>query len=301
MSDVREIPAVWISAGACGGCAVSVLNTAAPSIKNVLIDEVMPGRHISLKFQVNISAGSGDSVIKVLEDVGQKKQGEFVLIVDGVVSTAEGGIFCTVGERGEKPIPIRQWVVEIGKKALALIALGTCSSFGGIPGARPNPSGVKAVMDIFKEEGIKTPIINVPGCPPHPDWFVGTVVKLLMAGLPKPGELDDWLRPKEFYELLIHENCQRRSYFDEGKFAKRFGEPGCLYELGCKGPITYADCPLRQWNNGVNWCIRAGMGCQGCTQPEFPDLLGSFYEKLIDVDVPKIGEYWEKREEKRNG
>lgn len=297
MSDIKEIPAVWISAGACGGCAISVLNTVAPSIKNILIDEVIPGVHISLKFQLNISAGSGDQVIKVLEDVGEQKQGEFLLIVDGVVSTADGGIFCTIGERGEERIPVRQWVVELGKKALAVMALGTCSCFGGIPGARPNPSGVKKLMDIYKEEGVKTPLINVPGCPPHPDWFVGTLAKLLIAGLPKPEDLDDWLRPKEFYGMLIHENCQRRAYFDEGKFAKHFGEPGCLYELGCKGPITYADCPLKQWNNGVNWCIRAGMGCQGCTQPEFPDFLGSFYEKLTDVDVPKIGEYWKEKED----
>lgn len=297
MSDIKEIPAVWISAGACGGCAISVLNTVAPSIKNVLIDEVIPGVHISLKFQLNISAGSGSQVMKVLEDVGQQKQGEFLLIVDGVVSTADGGIFCTIGERGEERIPVRQWVVELGKKALAVMALGTCSCFGGIPGARPNPSGVKKLMDIYKEEGVKTPLINVPGCPPHPDWFVGTLAKLLIAGLPKPEDLDDWLRPKEFYGMLIHENCQRRAYFDEGKFAKHFGEPGCLYELGCKGPITYADCPLKQWNNGVNWCIRAGMGCQGCTQPEFPDFLGSFYEKLTDVDVPKIGEYWKEKED----
>jgi len=297
MSDIKEIPAVWISAGACGGCAISVLNTVAPSIKNILIDEVIPGVHISLKFQLNISAGSGDQVIKVLEDVGEQKQGEFLLIVDGVVSTADGGIFCTIGERGEERIPVRQWVVELGKKALAVMALGTCSCFGGIPGARPNPSGVKKLMDIYEEEGVKTPLINVPGCPPHPDWFVGTLAKLLIAGLPKPEDLDDWLRPKEFYGMLIHENCQRRAYFDEGKFAKHFGEPGCLYELGCKGPITYADCPLKQWNNGVNWCIRAGMGCQGCTQPEFPDFLGSLYEKLTDVDVPKIGEYWKEKED----
>jgi len=296
MSDVKEIPAVWLSAGACGGCAVSMLNTVAPSIKEVLIDEVVPGTHISLKFQVNISGGSGEPVMKAIEDVGEQNPGAFVLVVDGVISTVDGGIYCTVGERGDQPIPVRDWVVDLGKKALAVIALGTCSAFGGIPGARPNPTGVKKLMDIYKEEGVTTPLINVPGCPPHPDWFVGTVAKVLLMGLPKPRDLDDWLRPKEFYGMLIHENCQRRPYFDEAKFAKKFGEPGCLYELGCKGPITYADCPVRQWNNGVNWCIRSGMGCQGCTQPEFPDFLGSFYEKLTDVDVPKIGEYWKQRE-----
>ena len=296
MSQVTEIPAVWIGGGTCGGCSISMLNTVAPSIKNILIDEVVPGRHISLKFHMNISGGSGDPLISVIEDTKKQHEGGFVLIVEGVIPTADGGIFCTVGEKEEKPIPVLQWVVDLGKKAMAVIALGTCSSFGGIPGARPNLSGVKSVMDIFKEEKITTPLINIPGCPPHPDWFVGTVARILIAGLPTADDLDDLLRPKDFYGMLIHENCQRRPYFDEGKFAKKFGDPGCLYELGCKGPITYADCPIRQWNNGVNWCIKAGMGCQGCTQPEFPDLQGSFYEQLTDVDVPKIGEYWKKRE-----
>jgi len=278
MSGVKEIPAVWMGGGTCGGCSVSVLNTVAPSIKNVLIDEVVPGRHISLKFHTNISAGSGDLVIQAIEDTGQEYEGQFLLIVDGGVPTADGGVYCMVGERNGEPIPFYQWVVELGRKAMAVIALGTCASFGGIPGAEPNPTGVKSIMDIFKEDGITTPLINVPGCPPHPDWFIGTVAKLLIAGLPKSEDLDDWLRPKDFYGQLIHENCQRRAYFDEGN-------------------ITYADCPIRQWNNGVNWCIRSGMGCQGCTQPEFPDFLGSFYEKLTDVDIPKIGEYWKKLED----
>ena len=296
MPEVKEIPVLWIQGGTCSGCSVSVLNAVAPSVKNVLIDEVVPGRHISLRFQATIMAGAGDPVIRVLEETGQRKAGEFVLVVEGEIPTAEGGTYCCVGERDGRPIPFREWVVELGRKALAVIALGTCACFGGIPSGRPNPTGARGVMDVFRQEGIKTPLINVPGCPPHPDWFVGTVARILIAGLPKPEELDDWLRPREFYGTLIHENCPRRAYFDEGKFAKKFGEPGCLYELGCKGPITYADCPLRRWNHGANWCIDAGMGCQGCTQPEFPDLLGSFYEKLTDVDVPKIGERWQKRE-----
>jgi hydrogenase small subunit len=297
MSDIREIPAVWIGGGTCGGCSISMLNTVAPSIKQVLIDEVVPGRHISLRFHMNISAGSGDRALQAIEDTGRNDEGRFLLIIEGVVPTADGGRYCTVGERDEEPIPFYQWVVDLGRKAMAVIALGTCASFGGIPGARPNPTGVKGVKEIFSQEAVTTPLINVPGCPPHPDWFVGTVARLLLKGLPKEGDLDDLLRPKDFYGQLIHENCPRRPYFDEGKFAKKFGDQGCLYELGCKGPITYADCPIRQWNNGVNWCIRSGMGCQGCTQPEFPDFLGSFYEKLTDVDIPKIGEYWRRQEE----
>lgn len=290
MSQVKEVPVLWIQGATCTGCSVSMLNVVAPSIKDLLLEEVLPGTHLNLRFQTTIMAGAGEPVIEVLEDTKQRKSKEYVLVVEGAIPTAEGGIYCLLGERGQKEVPFKDWVVELGKEALAVLALGTCASFGGIPASKPNPTKAKGVMEVFKEEGVRTPVVNLPGCPPHPDWFVGTVVRILLLGLPGPEDLDEWLRPKDFYGGLIHENCPRRAYFDEGKFAKSFGEPGCLYELGCKGPITHADCFLRKWNGGVNWCIDAGMGCQGCTQPEFPDLFGPFYEKVTDRDLPKIGE-----------
>ena len=140
-------------------------------------------------------------------------------------------------------------------------------------------------------------MINIPGCAPHPDWFVGTVAKVLLLGLPQANELDEHNRPKEFYGNLIHENCPRRAYFDEGKFARNFGEPGCLNELGCKGPVTSADCPTRLWNHGVNWCIGSGSPCIGCVEPGFPDLMAPFYKKMTEVDLPNIGS--RRREEVR--
>jgi hydrogenase small subunit len=145
----------------------------------------------------------------------------------------------------------------------------------------------------MEERKISTPLINVPGCPPHPDWFVGTVAQVLLSGLPDTEHLDDYLRPRAFFGQLIHENCPRRAWFDEGKFAKHPGDEGCLYELGCKGPITYADCPTRRWNAAVSWCIGAGGPCAGCTQPEFPDVVAPLYEKIVDVDIPNIGACWQ--------
>jgi len=119
-----------------------------------------------------------------------------------------------------------------------------------------------------------------------------------MNGLPKAEDLDDFLRPKAYFGKLIHENCPRRAYFDEQKFAKKFGDEGCLYELGCRGPITYADCPTRRWNSGANWVIGAGAPCNGCTGPEFAQETTSFYEKLVDVDLPGIGANWANKEDK---
>jgi hydrogenase small subunit len=295
---VKELPVVYLQAAACTGCAVSLLNTASPTIKNVLIDQIAPGVHINLRFHPVIMAAAGDMAIQVIEDTAKQKKGAYVLVVDGAVPTGADGAYGAVGERDGKPVTMLQRVTELARDALAVIALGTCAAFGGIPAAKPNPTDCQPVSKVLAAKGIKKPLINIPGCPPHPDWFVGTVASIILKGLPAADELDDFLRPRAFYGKLIHENCPRRASFDEGKFAKKLGDEGCLYEMGCKGPITYADCPLRKWNNGTNWVIGAGAPCNGCTQPEFPDQTGPFYEKLVDVDLPVVGAYWSKKEVK---
>ncbi|MFC2052014.1 hydrogenase small subunit [Chloroflexota bacterium] len=295
---VKELPVVYLQAAACSGCAVTLLNTASPTIKNVLIDQIAPGVHINLRFHPVIMAAAGELAIEALEDTAREKKGEYVLIVDGAVPTATEALYGAVGERNGKPISMAQRVTELAQDALAVIALGTCAAFGGISAAAPNPIGARSVKEFLDAKSINRPLVNIPGCPPHPDWFVGTVASIIMNGLPTADDLDDHLRPKAFYGKLIHENCPRRAYFDEAKFAKKFGDEGCLYELGCKGPITYADCPLRRWNSGTNWVIGAGAPCNGCTQPEFPDQTAPFYEKLVDVELPIIGAYWDSKEKK---
>jgi hydrogenase small subunit len=288
----KEIPLVWISGASCTGCSISLLNTASPTIKNVLIDEVIPGVHINLRYHQAIMAGAGDQAIEVLENTAREFKGGFVLAIEGAVPYGETAAYCVIGERDGKPVTMQTWVEELGKDALAVLSIGTCASFGGLPAGAPNPSNCISAVEVLKAKGITTPVVNIPGCPPHPDWIIGTIASILLNGLPTADDLDDNLRPKAFYGKLIHENCPRRAYFDEGKFAKKFGEEGCLYELGCKGPITYADCPLRRWNSGTNWVIGVGAPCNGCTQPEFIDGTSPFYEKLEDVELPVIGACW---------
>jgi hydrogenase small subunit len=295
---VKELPVIYLQTAACSGCAVTMLNTASPTIKNVLIDQIVPGVHINLKFHPVIMAAAGELAIQVMEDTAKRQKGEYVLVVDGAVSMDTSAVYGAIGERNGKPVTMLQRVTELAQDALAVIAIGTCASFGGIPAAPPNPTSCTSVQKALAAKGISKPLINIPGCPPHPDWFVGTVASVILSGLPKAEDLDDFLRPKAFYGKLIHENCPRRAYFDEGKFAKKFGDEGCLYELGCKGPITYADCPLRRWNSGTNWVIGAGAPCNGCTQPEFPNETAPFYEKLVDVELPVVGAYWAKKEAK---
>jgi hydrogenase small subunit len=291
---VKEIPLVWLPAAACTGCSVSLLNTASPTIKNLLVDPVIPGVHINLRFHPTIMAASGDVALKALEDTAEEFKGGYVLAVDGAIPTGATAGYCNMGERDGEPVTIETRFVELAKDALAILAVGTCASFGGIPAGAPNPSNCVTLRQSLEQHGIGKPLINIPGCPPHPDWFVGTVASILLNGLPSADDLDADLRPKAFYGKLIHENCPRRAYFDEGKFAQKFGQEGCLYELGCKGPITYADCPTRHWNSGTNWVIGAGSPCLGCTQPEFMSL--PYYEKVTDVQLPVVGAYWQSKE-----
>ena len=272
----EELALVWLQGAGCTGCSVSVLNSVSPTIKNLIIDEVIPGKHVNLRFHPTVMAGQGEKAIQAMEETQEK--GGYLLVVEGAIP--KDGAYGAIGEKDGKPVSILSRVASLGENALAVIALGTCASFGGIPAAHPNPSQCVSVTQALKGKNIATPLVNVPGCPPHPDWFVGTLASILLFGLPKPEDLDELGRPKAFYGKLVHENCPRRAYYDEMKFAKKLSDPGCLYELGCKGPVTYADCPLRLWNGGVNWCIQSGGMCIGCVEPGFPDLVAPFYEKM---------------------
>lgn len=288
-SKTEEYPLLWLQGSGCSGCSVSLLNSVSPSARNILVDEIIPGKHVSVRFHPTVMAGAGDSAVDELERTRKELKGQYVLVVEGSIPVAAGGVYAMIGERDGKEISMHSWVTSLGRDALAVIAVGTCAAFGGIPAGAPNPTGAVSVEHVLSTEGIDTPLINVPGCPPHPDWFVGTVASLLLQGLPGEGDLDEFRRPKIFYGQLIHENCPRRAYFDEGKFAKKLSDPYCLYELGCKGPVTHADCPIRLWNNGVNWCVGSGAPCIGCVEPTFPDVVAPVYEKITDDALPNIG------------
>jgi len=279
-SSVKEIPLIWYQAASCSGDSVSLLNTASPNVRNVVVDEIVPGVHINLQFQMTVMAGQGQPIIDILQTSAETGKGEYLLVVEGAIPTAANGMMGFAGERDGKPYTMVEAVDELGRGAMAVMAVGTCAAYGGIFAAEPNPTGAMGVGEFFESRGIEKPVINIPGCPMNPDWFVGAVAHILLFGMYTAEELDDVGRPLEFFGTQIHENCPRRPDFDAGKFAKNPGDEGCLYKLGCKGPITYADCPLRGFNNKTNWCIGAGSPCHACTEPEFPDKLSPLYQKV---------------------
>jgi hydrogenase small subunit len=276
-------PVIWLQGQGCTGCSVSLLNSVNPDIAEILTET------INLEFHPTVMASAGESSLQMCERAIADQKGKFVLVVEGSLPLGADEHFCDVGEKDGKPISSAQLAKRLGSAASAVLAVGACASFGGIPAGKPNPTQAKSVSQILPN----ATVINIPGCPAHPDWIVGTIAHVLLFGLP---ELDEHKRPKAFFGKLVHENCERRAYFEDKKFAKDYSDEGCLFELGCKGPEAFCDAPLRSWNNKTNWCCRSGGPCIGCTQPTFPDHEGSGLYGCLPLSKTE-GIPWAKREE----
>jgi hydrogenase small subunit len=276
---VKEYPIIWLQASTCSGCSVSVINTIHPSIKNIILEQVLPGHQLKLMYHGTLMAATGSLSTNTARETSEKFKGKYILVVEGAIPTKQKGIYGWIGEKDGKPITMLDWIDLLGRNAMATLAVGTCAAYGGLPSAAPNPSGSMGTSEVYKMLNITTPVINIPGCPSHPDWFIGTVAKILLYGMPKPKELDEEGRLKLFFSRSIHNRCINRDYMDEGIFASKFGDEGCLLELGCKGPFTYGDCPIRLWNGSTSWCIAAGGPCIGCTEKGFPDAHSPIYQR----------------------
>lgn len=265
-------PVIWLELGSCTGNSVSLDNAVNPSLQQVLADM------LELRYHWLLNTAQGTVAVQTLLDTAAQEAGKFWLVIEGAVMTAEQGRYNHVFMRDNQLVTGLAALEELAPKARYIIAVGSCACFGGPAAAYPNPGGAKGVWEVIKQ-----PVIHIPGCPANPDWMTGTFSHLLLYGLP---ELDRYNRPKMFFGKTIHDLCQRRQQFEEGIFADFPGGQGCLYKVGCKGPVTYADCPKRQWNHYVNWPVRAGAPCIGCVNPGFPDSSMPFYQHLPDVQTP---------------
>ena len=246
---------IWLQFQECTGCTESLLRAEHPTVEKLILDL------ISLDYHETLMAAAGRQAEEARELAIKKNRGKYILVVEGAIPVGEQGVFCKIG--GRTAIEI---VKECAAGAAAVIAIGSCSSWGGMPSTAPNPTGASSVAEILGK-----PVLTIPGCPPNPYNFLTTVVHYLTLG--KFPELDHKGRPKFAYGRLIHENCERRAHFDAGRFALRFGDEGhrqgwCLYKLGCKGPETYANCPQILFGDaGVGtWPVGCGHPCIGCTE-----------------------------------
>ena len=245
-------PVLWLQGQCCSGCSVSLLNSESVTPVKLIT------HYICLAFHQTLSAATGNQAVETVNKI--ISQGGHILIVEGTVPAGMPNA-CLFGEE-----TFADQLARAARQAKAVLAVGTCSSFGGIPAAENNPTGAVSVPVFLKSQGIAVPTIRVPGCPIHPDWLVGTVVHALKFGLPP---MDALGRPLAYFSKSMHDQCPRFTDYEREHFAKTFGEDGCLFKLGCAGPITYTDCNLRGWNGGVNSCIRAGAPCIGCGGENF--------------------------------
>ncbi|MCG6859999.1 MAG: hydrogenase small subunit [Chromatiaceae bacterium] len=248
-------PVIWLHGQECTGCTETLLRSYHPTLESLILDM------ISLEYHETLCAGAGAQAEAHKHKIMEEQRGKYVLVTEGASPTKDGGIYCKIGDK-----PHMELVKEAAEGAAAIIAIGSCASWGGIQSADPNPTDAKPTHEIIPSKTV----INIPGCPPNPYNFLSTVLYLLTFG--KPPELDQKNQPKFAYGRLIHENCERRPHFDAGRFALEFGDYGhrqgfCLYKLGCKGPETYANCPAIGFGDvgEGNWPIGIGHPCFGCT------------------------------------
>ncbi len=260
-------PVIWLHFGECTGCSESLLRSQYPYIDDLVLEI------LSLEYHETVMAAAGQQAEDQLHMSMKKHNGNFICVVEGAIPTKYDGGYGKIGGRTFLEI-----AKEVCPKAAAVIAIGACATYGGIPAAAPNPGGYVSVSEAI---GIKT--INLAGCPPNPVNTVGTIVNYLLLG--KLPAIDDQGRPLFAYGKTIHDQCPRRSHFENEEFVEEFGSEEaamgyCLYKVGCRGPETYNNCPVAKFNDGTSWPIEAGAPCLGCSEPKFWDKFTPFYEEL---------------------
>ncbi len=259
-------PVIWLHFAECTGCSEALLRSMYPHIDQLVLEV------LSVEYHETIMAAAGKQAEEQLHKAVQDHAGKFICVVEGAVGTNYNGGYGKVGGRSFLEI-----AKEVCPKAAATICFGTCSSFGGVQAAAPNPGGYKGVGEAI---GMKT--LNIPGCPPNPVNLIGTVVNYLLLG--KLPELDNLGRPLFAFGKTIHDQCPRRAHFDNEEFVTEFGSQEaslgyCLYKMGCRGPETYNNCPVAKFNDGTSWPVEAGHPCIGCSEPGFWDKMSPFYEE----------------------
>jgi hydrogenase small subunit len=265
----ERVPVVWLHGLECTCCTESFIRSAHPLASDLILSM------LSLDYSDTIMAAAGHQAEAALEDTITRYKGKYILAVEGNPPIGDDGVFCIPGGR-----PFVDKLRHVAKDAAAVIAWGSCASWGCVQAAKPNPTTAVSIDKV-----LSNPIVKVPGCPPIAEVMTGVVTYVVTFGrLP---ELDRQGRPKMFYSQRIHDKCYRRPHFDAGQFVEAWDDRGaregyCLYKMGCKGPTTYNACSTVRWNEGVSFPIGSGHGCIGCSEDGFWDK-GSFYDRLTNI------------------
>lgn len=268
-SDTIKPNLLWLATNSCSAHIISFSNTAHPSLREVL------ERQYNFLFESFIMAAEGERATRFWYSP-EVERGDFILVMEGTVATAYGGRTNLLGQVGGKNVTALQVVKRLGSKARHVVAAGTCAAYGGPYAAWPNPTGSLPLSKVLSR-----PVINVPGCPINPGWLLETLEHLRLG---KALKLDQMGRPVFLFGKTVHSKCERLPFYFSNQFAENPGDPGCMYNLGCKGPSTRADCPERRWiDEASGWPVGVNTPCIGCTAPEFPDGMAPFFKHTTDL------------------
>ncbi len=304
---IEMVHAFWLAGMSCDGCSIAALGARNPSVEQLMNGDLPGMPRVELHHPVlDVHAGS-----RFMEPYHQAKAGNldapYVVIYEGSIAderiaAAGGGYWSGMGARiaedgSSQPIPTAEWLTDLAPGAAAVIAVGTCATWGGVPAAAGNVTGSMSVMDLLGTDYLSAlglPVINVPGCSPIGDNFTETVTTVLMflAGVGPLPEFDELGRPAWMFRETVHRGCNRAGYYEEGTFAKDYGDKECLVELGCWGPVVQCNIVQRGAISGTGGCMNTGGICIGCTMPGFPDAFAPFYKappgKTISSNGTKI-------------
>src|SRR4051812_1483370 len=287
---VKEVHIVWMTTGlSCDGDSVSITAAMQPSIEDIILGSIpgLPKVHLHnpvLAYEV------GDEFMEFWYAADEDRlDAPFVLVVEGSIPNEQikaEGYWAALGtdKRTGQPITTCEWIDRLAPRALAVVAIGTCATYGGIHAMAGNPTGAMGLADYLGWEWKSkagVPIVNVPGCPVQPDNFMETVLYLLyqLAGLAPMIPLDDKGRPTWLFGSTVHDGCDRGSYYEQAEFATEYGQKECLVKLGCWGPVVNCNVPKRGWMAGIGGCPNVGGICMACTMPGFPDKFMPFMDR----------------------
>ncbi len=265
---------LWLHGGACSGNTMSFLNADEPNVVDLIVDF-----GLDIIWHPSLGMELGENAKKLFEDCASGARDLDIFVFEGtVIEGPDGsGRYNIFADR-----PMRDWVSDLAAAASIVVAIGDCACWGGIPAAEPNPTSSTGLQFHKRDKGgflgegfvskAGLPVINIPGCPAHPDWITQILVALA-TGRTADIALDDLHRPQTFFKTFTQTGCTRVQFFEYKQSTLNFGEgtrTGCLfYEFGCRGPMTHSPCNRILWNRQSSK-TRAGMPCIGCTEPEFP-------------------------------
>ncbi|MDB4935531.1 MAG: Uptake hydrogenase small subunit precursor [Labilithrix sp.] len=285
---IEEIHVLWISEGmSCDGDTVSMTAATQPSIEDIVLGLIpgIPKVHLHNKV---LAYENGEEFVAAFRQAARGELGPFILVVEGSIPNENingDGYWTSFGndENGE-PITLNTWLDALAPQAWAVVAAGTCATYGGIHAMAGNPTGCMGLADYLgwnfrSQAGL--PIVNVPGCPIQPDNFMETLLWVLReaAGNAPMIPLDEQLRPTWLFGKTVHEGCDRGGYYEQADFGRDYNSPKCQVKIGCWGPVVNCNVPKRGWMKGIGGCPNVGGICIACTMPGFPDKFMPFMDQ----------------------